>query len=135
MKRFVFLVFASVFSLGIPATSVAQEDAVRPAKVAQVQSSETVFERRYPAIVRPSLEAVLSFRVSGRVIELPIRASTDVKEGDVIAKLDPRDFERQIAQLQTQKDQSLAQLAALRSGARSEEVSALEAGIDAVDAQ
>ena len=114
--------------------SFAQE-VLRPAKVTQVQSSEATIERRYPAIVRPSLEAVLSFRVSGRVVELPIRASTDVKEGDVIAKLDPRDFERQIAQLETQRDQALAQLAALRSGARFEEVSALEAGIDAVNAQ
>ena len=135
MKRFVLLLVATIISLMPPATSSAQQEVTRPDKVAQVQSSETVFERRYPAIVRPSLEAVLSFRVSGRVIELPIRASEDVKDGDIIAKLDPRDFERQITQLETQKDQALAQLAALRSGARSEEVSALEAGIDAVEAQ
>lgn len=115
--------------------ALAQENMVRPAKVAQVQTSETVFTRRYPAIVQPSLEAALSFRVSGRVIELPIRASDFVKEGDIIARLDPRDFERSIAQLETQRDQAVAQLSALRSGARSEEVAALVAGIDAAQAQ
>ncbi len=118
-------------------TSVAQErdNTARPAKVEQVQSSETIFKRRYPAIVQPSQEAVLSFRVSGRVVELPIRASVSVNEGDVIARLDPRDFETQIEQLTSQLDQANAQLRALRAGARDEEISALEAGVDAVQAE
>ncbi|MFT5796458.1 MAG: multidrug efflux system membrane fusion protein [Candidatus Azotimanducaceae bacterium] len=115
--------------------AVAQETSARPAKVEQVQTSETVFTRKYPAIVKPSQEAVLSFRVSGRVIELPILASMPVSKGDVIAQLDPRDFETKIAQLISQLDQANAQLRALRSGARAEEISALEAGIDAVQAQ
>jgi multidrug efflux system membrane fusion protein len=58
-----------------------------------------------------------------------------VSKGDVIAQLDPRDFETKIAQLISQLDQANAQLRALRSGARAEEISALEAGIDAVQAQ
>lgn len=115
--------------------AAAQETSARPAKVEQVQTSETVFTRKYPAIVKPSQEAVLSFRVSGRVIELPILASMPVSKGDVIAQLDPRDFETKIAQLISQLDQANAQLRALRSGARAEEISALEAGIDAVQAQ
>lgn len=115
--------------------AVAQEASARPAKVEQVQTSETVFTRKYPAIVKPSQEAVLSFRVSGRVIELPILASMPVSKGDVIAQLDPRDFETKIAQLISQLDQANAQLRALRSGARPEEISALEAGIDAIQAQ
>lgn len=125
----------SILFLSAATGVTAQEDIVRPAKVAQVQTSETVFTRRYPAIVQPSLEAVLSFRVSGRVIQLPIRASDFVKEGDIIAQLDPRDFERQIAQLETQRDQAAAQLSALRTGARTEEISALEAGIEGAQAQ
>ena len=130
-RALTFAVYATVFA----GNASAQEQAVRPAKVAIVQSSEAAIERRYPAIVQPSAEAALSFRVSGRVIELPVKASTNVKEGDVIAKLDPRDFETQIAQLESQRDQALSQLNALRSGARAEEIVALEAGIDAVEAK
>ena len=120
-----------------PVASTAQQvaDAPRPAKVATVQSSDPVFQRRYPGIVKPSQEVVLSFRVSGRVIELPVRASTRVKEGDVIARLDPRDFETQIAQLNSQLDQANAQLRQLRSGARDEEIAAMEAAVEAVQAQ
>jgi multidrug efflux system membrane fusion protein len=118
-------------------TAIAQqsETTIRPAKVELVQTSETVFTRKYPAIVKPSQEASLSFRVSGRVIELPILASMPVSKGDVIAQLDPRDFETKIAQLTSQLDQANAQLRALRSGARAGEIVALEAGIDAVQAQ
>ena len=128
------LLLALVLSL-VEGQAQEADPIARPAKVWMVAASDQVFSRTYPALVKPSQEAALSFRVSGRVIELPIRASMDVAKGDVIARLDTRDFERQIAQLESQRDQSLAQLKALRSGARGEEIAALEAGVDAVKAQ
>ncbi len=120
-----------------PTFAKAQEGSgtARPAKVHTVVSSETFFQRVYPALVFPSREAELSFRVSGRVVELPVRASAGVAEGDVIAKLDTRDFEAQILQLESQRDQAVAQLSVLRSGARPEEISALEAAVAAAEAQ
>lgn len=108
---------------------------VRPAMISVVQQTDAAFARTYPAIVRPSQEAELSFRLSGRVIELPVRASDQVSRGDVIAQLDPRDFEAQVLQLQGQLDQANAQFQALRSGARDEEVAALEAAVEAAAAQ
>lgn len=103
--------------------------------ISAVQQSDAAFARTYPAIVRPSQEAELSFRLSGRVIELPVRASDQISQGDVIAQLDPRDFEAQVLQLQGQLDQANAQFQALRSGARDEEVAALEAAVEAAAAQ
>lgn len=108
---------------------------VRPAMISTVQQTDAAFARTYPAIVRPSQEAELSFRVSGRIIELPVRAPDQIRQGDVIAQLDPRDFEAQVSQLQGQLDQGNAQLQALRSGARDEEVAALEAAVEAAAAQ
>lgn len=118
-------------------TAYAQETStlVRPAMISTVQATDAAFARTYPAIVRPSQEAVLSFRVSGRIIELPARASDQISQGDVIAQLDPRDFEAQVSQLQGQLDQANAQLMALRAGARDEEVAALEAAVEAAAAQ
>lgn len=108
---------------------------VRPAMISTVQQTDAAFARTYPAIVRPSQEAELSFRVSGRIIELPVRAPDQISQGDVIAQLDPRDFEAQVSQLQGQLDQGNAQLQAIRSGARDEEVAALEAAVEAAAAQ
>ena len=111
------------------------QDIVRPAKVITVEASDTAVRRVYPGLVLPSEEVELSFRVSGRVIELPMRAALTVAEGDVLARLDPRDFERQITQLESQIDQSEAQLKALKAGARAEEIVALEAAVAAAQAQ
>jgi multidrug efflux pump subunit AcrA (membrane-fusion protein) len=130
------LAFGILFAL--PFDAVAQEgeaSKTRPAKVAVVEAAATEFKRTYPAIVKPSQQADLSFRVSGRLIELKVLASQFVEEGDVIAVLDPRDFEAAIAQLDSAIAQAKAQLRALRSGARGEEISALEAGVAAVQAQ
>ncbi|PCH70886.1 MAG: hypothetical protein COC12_07810 [Rhodobacteraceae bacterium] len=124
--------------LGAPV--LAQEDdgqttAPRPAKVIEVQAVDAALTRQYPAIVFPSREAELSFRVSGRVVELPIRAATKLKQGEVIAVLDKRDFENTIARLESQRDQSAAQLAALKKGARAEEIVALQAAVYAAQAK
>ncbi|WP_415404801.1 efflux RND transporter periplasmic adaptor subunit [Tateyamaria sp. SN3-11] len=100
-----------------------------------VSVAPTTVERTYPALVQPSREVQLTFRVSGRVIDLPARAANQVEEGDVIARLDPSDFETQVAQLESQRDQAMAELSALRSGARSEEIVALEAAVDSAQAQ
>jgi len=129
--------FGIVFALFAMAGGnvTAQEATPRPAKVAIVQSSSATISRTYPAIVLPSREIELSFKVSGQVIELPVRAASDVVAGDVIAQIDTRDFENQIQQLQSQKDQSQAQLDALLAGARAEEIAALEAAVESAQAQ
>ncbi len=103
----------------------------RPAKVFTVPESSSDIERIYPAIVCPSREVELSFRVSGRIVELPIRASSSVAKEDVIAQLDTRDFEVEIERLTSQLEQAEANLAVLKSGALPEEFIGLEASVQA----
>lgn len=107
----------------------------RPAKVMTVTPSDSTVQRRYPAIVRAAQEAELSFKVSGQVISLPVRGATQVEKGDVIAQIDARAYKSAVDQLQSQRDQGEAQLQALRSGARAEEILALEADVSAAQAQ
>lgn len=126
---------ATVLSVILATPGGAQEQAVRPAKVADVVASDATISKRYPASVLPSREIELSFKVSGQVIDLPVRAASNVEAGDVIAQIDKRDYENQIAQLQSQKDQAVAQLDALKAGAREEEVAALEATVASAQAQ
>lgn len=115
--------------------ALAQTETLRPAKVFTVAPVSDELRRSYPAVVLPSAEVEVSFRVSGRVIELPVRGATQVVEGDLIAALDPRDFETRIAQLESQIDQANAELTALRAGARAEEIIALEAAVASAQAQ
>ncbi|MEP3295909.1 MAG: biotin/lipoyl-binding protein, partial [Pseudoruegeria sp.] len=133
-KHFMLSVFIGFGGLMV-GPSMAQDVDPRPAKVAIVTSTSATISRKYPAIVLPSREIEMSFKVSGQVVELPIRASTDVAAGDVIAQIDTRDFKNQIAQLESSRDQATAQLEALRAGARAEEIAALEAAVDSAQAQ
>jgi len=43
---------------------------IRPVKTYTVKPTASVFQRKYSAVVLPSQEASLSFRVSGRVVLL-----------------------------------------------------------------
>lgn len=132
LRAAMYVSLAALVPVGGP---VLAQDAPRPAKVETVVAEATERSWTFPAIVLPSQEVALSFRVSGQVTELPIRAAAPIAAGDVIAKLDARDFEAQVAQLESQRDQSLAQLDALRSGARDEEVRAQEAAVESARAQ
>ena len=122
-----FVAFAGAILLGVGSfgTAQAQDGSARPAKVTTVTASGSVLARSYPALVLPSREIELSFKVSGQVTELPVRAGAQVAAGDVIARIDPRDFQSQKVQLQSQRDQAAAQLEALRAGARPEDIAAL----------
>ncbi|WP_068114336.1 efflux RND transporter periplasmic adaptor subunit [Tropicimonas marinistellae] len=123
--------------LVMPTTILAQEAAgeARPAKVLTVSAAEPIIERVYPAIALASNEAEVSFRVSGQVVDLPVRASESVAEGAVLAQLDTRDFQSEIERLESQRDQAVAELSALRTGARPEEISRLEAAVEASQAE
>ena len=135
MKGFVAFAGAILLGVGSFGTAQAQDGSVRPAKVTTVTASGSVLARSYPALVLPSREIELSFKVSGQVTELPVRAGAQVAAGDVIARIDPRDFQSQKVQLQSQRDQAAAQLEALRAGARPEDIAALEAAVDSAQAQ
>ena len=107
----------------------------RPVKVLVVRASPVEVRRDYPAVVLPAQEVELSFRVSGQIVELPVRGGTQVGEGDLVAQLDTRDFEAELARLESQLAQARAQLKVLTSGARAEDVAVLEAEVAAAQAE
>lgn len=120
---------------GLQATSaISQDQSARPALVATVTPMDSANSWSYPATVLPAREVELSFRVGGRVVELPIREADEVVEGALIARLDTRDFENAVEQLDSQLQQAQADFRALVAGARAEEIAALEAAVAAAQA-
>ncbi|MCM8855700.1 MAG: efflux RND transporter periplasmic adaptor subunit [Candidatus Thiodiazotropha sp.] len=110
-------------------------DVIRPVRTTVIVSAPREIRRVYPAVVLPAQQAELSFRVSGRLIELPIRAAMEVSEGDMIAQLDKRDFASTVAQLDSQLEQAKSQLEGMTSGARTEDLKSLRAKVRAAEAQ
>ena len=66
---------------------------VRPVKLIEVSTTSSGLDLRYPAVISASERTELSFQVGGLILELPFSEAQDVEQGDVIARLDQRDFE------------------------------------------
>jgi RND family efflux transporter MFP subunit len=73
----------------------------------QVLDASGLTTRAFPGRATPGQEVNLSFRVPGPLIELPVSVGDRVEEGDVVARIDPTDYqsaldaregERQVAQ-------------------------------------
>jgi len=66
--------------------------AVRPVKTVVV-GGDVQGTRVLPARIEAGRRAVLSFRVGGPLVELPIEKGQQVKQGQLVARIDPRDFQ------------------------------------------
>jgi RND family efflux transporter MFP subunit len=66
-------------------------DVIRPVKTAVVEGFAEGAQL-FPGRVEAGTRMVVSFRVPGRIIELPIREGETIQKGQLIARLDPRDY-------------------------------------------
>lgn len=80
--------------------AIPERETVRPVKVTVLTAPDQVQTLRYPGRVRASREVDLSFRVSGPLVDLPVRPGQAVKRGQVIARIDPRDFRHRLNKAQ-----------------------------------
>jgi RND family efflux transporter MFP subunit len=68
-------------------------DIVRPAKIFHVSDPSSSLIRNFPAEVEANAKSLLAFRVSGQIIKFPVKAGNTVTKGQVLAQLDPTDFQ------------------------------------------
>ncbi|MGF7177231.1 efflux RND transporter periplasmic adaptor subunit [Azospirillum doebereinerae] len=83
---------------------------VKPVRVATVTLEPATETVRYPAVIRPRVEADVGFRVGGKVIARLVEVGSRVEPGMALAKIDPTDLQLQIKAAE-------AQLASARSDA------------------
>ncbi len=84
---------------------------VRPVKAITLESQNQMLERTFPGRVRAHRRADLSFKVSGRLQALPAEEGAKIKQGQLLARLDPRDLQ---AKLESARGQLSKANAALR---------------------
>jgi RND family efflux transporter MFP subunit len=68
----------------------------------------------------------VAFRVPGTLLELPVKTDESVSKGQLLARLDPRDFETRLAQATSAVAEARARLAAMQAGDRPEDLRILE---------
>lgn len=89
---------------------------VRPVKAVKVGDATPIAARSYPGRAKATQEVDLSFRVSGPLVAFPVKVGDEVEEGDLLARIDPRDFEVNLRNVEGQ----LARAKAARVRAQSE---------------
>ncbi|SDI78316.1 RND family efflux transporter, MFP subunit [Ferrimonas sediminum] len=77
---------------------------VRPVKLVTLDNTALATTYQFPAVIDASKDADLSFQVSGLLQELNIMEAQQVKQGDVLAMLDQRDFINKLASAKAEYD-------------------------------
>ena len=87
------------------------EQALRPVLTASVQllSAQNAEQNSYPGEIRSRYETPMSFRVAGKVQLRFVDAGSQVKAGDLLAKLDPADSQAALAAASAQEVLSAAE--------------------------
>jgi len=81
----------------------------RPVRVHQVAATSGVPTRTFSGTAKAGSESKLSFKVQGSLQQLPVKVGETVKRGQLIAKLDQRDFKLQLGEAQAALGQASAQ--------------------------
>ena len=72
---------------------IEKAEEIRPVKTIVVKAPDAGGNRHFPGRIDANKKAELSFRVSGKIKELPVKEGDEVHKGDLIARLDPTDFQ------------------------------------------
>ena len=95
---------------------------IRPLKMFTVgQVSWQV--RKYPGKIAALDRVTLGFQVDGPLVELPIKKGQKVRKGDLLAKIDPRDFQNKLDSAKAELEQTLTQLQRITKAAQTGAVS------------
>jgi RND family efflux transporter MFP subunit len=80
----------------------------KPVRAMQVSGASDLSESSFPGRARAGQEVNLSFRVSGKLLKLPVSVGDRVKAGAKVAELDPKDFQQVIKSAQSTLDAAKA---------------------------
>ena len=118
MKRFieiiilVGLVFGTYKGLEIMRSKeaeVPQKEVIRPVKTVTLRSNGKGGLWQYYGTLQGGRRVDLSFRVSGPIRNIRVDKGASVKKGQLLATLDPRDYQTQLKQAQSRQEQAQAQ--------------------------
>lgn len=84
-------------------------EVVQPVRTLTLNAAGDTSLRHYYGQVQGAQRVNLSFRVPGTLHELPLERGAKAKKGDLVARLDPRDFRTRLSEAQSRLSQAQAQ--------------------------
>jgi RND family efflux transporter MFP subunit len=117
------IAIAAVFLYEVKPVDEQKETPVRPIKsmiAGEIRQLPTLY---FPGTVEPDSQVNLSFEVSGRLVEFPARRGTRVAKGEILARLDPSDYENQVKTAAADLERTQGSLARVEKALKSQAVS------------
>lgn len=91
-KKYIALLFIIIASVFCTACENEQNKKIRPVAVYALKESDKEFVVKFPSLVEAGNEAILSFKVAGPIVEFPYEVGAFVEKGQVLVRLDERDY-------------------------------------------
>lgn len=85
-----------VMAYGCGRTPAAPSDVVRPVKVTTASDAGFI-DKDFAGMATPDDAVNLAFKISGQVLDVPVSQGESVAKGALLAELDPRDLQLQVA--------------------------------------
>ena len=123
----------AVFLIGCEEEKTTSQQIIRPVRAIKVSDAAQLTGRTFPGRAKAHNEVNLSFRVAGPLITRPVNVGDVVKKGVVLARIDPRDFEVNLRNVQAHLQQAKAKLQGMRV-ARPEDIRRLKASLKKAEA-
>jgi RND family efflux transporter MFP subunit len=102
------MLLTAVFLIGC-GEEVVEKEIIRPVKVFKAGDSlGGLTGRSFPGRAEANEEVDLGFEVAGVLIERPVDKGDEVKKGQLLARLDPRDFKNELAAARAERERARA---------------------------
>lgn len=103
------LILITILSISSCSKQEAEEkEVIRPVRSFQIPSAGQFAQRNFPGSAKATQEIDLAFRVAGPLIEFPVNVGDQVKQGGLVARIDPRDFEVAVQSAKAKLDNAKA---------------------------
>ncbi len=87
-----------------------KKEVIRPVRAVQVEDPSAFTSRWFPGKAKATQEVDLSFRVAGPLVTFPVKVGDVVTKGQILAKIDPRDFKVSLQSVKAQLSRIKAEL-------------------------
>ena len=104
----VLILFIALSIFGCSKQEAEEKEVIRPVRTFEIPSPGQFSQRNFPGRAKATQEIDLAFRVSGPLITFPVDVGDTVKVGDIVARIDPRDFEVNVQSAQGKLDNAIA---------------------------
>ena len=111
MKKFLAIpgiTFLTLFFFAGCEEKIAPKEVIRPVRAMQIGSAEGLNKRSFPGRAAATQEVNLGFEVAGTMVGRLVSKGDTVKKGQLLAQLDPRDFQNALNASVAERDRAKA---------------------------